>query len=235
MSSSTAVTGTPAAAIVRGGRAGRDDLDAGLGQAGGQLDQAGLVVDGDQRAADVLRCARRWLLGAVTVVTFLPVHRLADHAAHVVDQLVALRDLDPLGSDSSVSSSTHRARHLGRRSTPVSTPASTTNKVAPVTLHPVRERVTRAVHARERGQQGVVGVDRATAEAREEVRADQLDEAAQTTRSGRYAATRSVSAASQPAGGRTSTRSRRSAPPPAARSRPASRAVRAHRRPPRAP
>ena len=52
MTSSTAVTGTPSVADARRGRAGRDDLDAGLVQAAGELVEAGLVVDADERAAD---------------------------------------------------------------------------------------------------------------------------------------------------------------------------------------
>ena len=59
VSSSTLVTGTPAAAIRAGGGAGGDELDARLVQAAREVLQPGLVVDADQRAADrALRCRR---------------------------------------------------------------------------------------------------------------------------------------------------------------------------------
>ena len=60
---------------------------------------------------------------------------------------------------------------------PVSTPASTTNSVAPVTLTPCASASRGAVHAREGRQQRRVGVDVAAAERGQERRADQPHEA----------------------------------------------------------
>ena len=52
VSSATSFTGRPAAAMAARGAAGRDQLDAGGGQRPGGLDEAGLVGDRDQGAAD---------------------------------------------------------------------------------------------------------------------------------------------------------------------------------------
>ena len=60
---------------------------------------------------------------------------LADHPADEVDELGAFGRLDPLGQASTVSSSSTGTATWATM-TPVSTPSSTTNRVAPVTLTP---------------------------------------------------------------------------------------------------
>ena len=74
VSSSTLVTGTPAAAMRRGGGPGGDELDARLVQAAGELFEARLVVDADERPTDgpLAALGRDSAVGGHWITTFRP-------------------------------------------------------------------------------------------------------------------------------------------------------------------
>ena len=98
VTSSTGVTGMPSVADARRGRAGRDDLDAGLVQPAGEFVQAGLVVDADQRAAngDACHVVISWHSWRI-VATYKRLLRRLDAGAQGVLVVVRLDRDDGLG------------------------------------------------------------------------------------------------------------------------------------------
>ena len=182
VSSSTWVTGTPAAAMRLGGRAGRDDRDAGGVQAA-------------RRAPRARSCRRprrgRAGWGGVSVMTVsfglvadadgpvVDVEVVARQAADPLDQHGALAGLDALvqrlASSSSSSTGTATCATIG----PVSTPSSTTNSVAPVTLTPYARASRGPCMPGNDGDSAGWVLTRAAAEPGQERRAGELHEAGQ--------------------------------------------------------
>ena len=102
---------------------------------------------------------------------------LAGDPADGVDQHRPLDDLDPLVQRLDGVVVQRPAPPTCATIGPVSTPASTTKSVQPVTFTPYASASRGPVHARERRRQRRVGVDEAPAERRQERRPDQLHEA----------------------------------------------------------
>ena len=137
------------------GRAGAHQLDAGGGEAGGQLLDAGLVVDAEQRAADGDAVGHRELF------LFSDGGRPAPPpSAPGARAPRALIRSCRRASSSPGRTATSRWASTG----PVSTPASTTCTVAPVTGAPGGQGVADGVRPGERRQQRGVGVDQPAAE-----------------------------------------------------------------------
>ena len=171
-----------------GGRAGGDDLDPGADQGEAQLDQAGLVVDRHQRALD-----RTSVVSVVLMLSRLSYWSGSSWSGSYWSQVQrTLRSSTRqvrVASRWVVSTSSRRSATLIRscRLSTVSSSATATaawSRIDPGVdagvdeeharaghLHPVRQGVPRAVHAREGRQQRRVGVDHPAAEAVQEDRA----------------------------------------------------------------
>ena len=106
-----------------------------------------------------------------------------------VHQQVALGDLDPFVQDLHGVVVAPPAPPPGRRITPVSTPASTRNTVAPVILTPYASASRGPCMPGEDGQQRRMGVDHPAAERGQEAGPTSFMKPALITRSGAYAAT----------------------------------------------
>ena len=148
------------------GRPGAHQLHAGRGEPGGELLDAGLVVDAQQGAADRRPVGHRGLsLG-----------RCGDDLRHRLHQELALHGLDPLVQPRLVVPGQDGDLPLGEHGTGVDPGVDDVHRRAR-DRHPGGQRVADGVRAREGRQQGRVGVDQAAAERAEHRRADQLHEA----------------------------------------------------------
>ena len=151
------------------GRAGAHQLDAGGGEPGGQLLDAGLVVDAQQRAADGGAVAHREL--------FLVGSAVGDELRHRLHQELALHVLDPFVQARLVVPGQDRRPRAARAPDRCPRPASTTCTVAPGHGHAGGQGVADGVRPRERRQQRGMGVDQPAAERVEDGGADDLHEA----------------------------------------------------------
>ena len=175
----------PGLAQRAGGAAGGEDLDPERGQALGEVGDAGLVGDRDQRPAHADRAVVGALVAGVggglshrstTVRGSLgvdPNPALRDHADRLRVELVLDRvdgRLQLLRGRRPTGTGTSRWRIGG----PVSTPSSTKWTVTPVVSHARLQRLPDRVEPGEGRQQGGVDVDDAVAEAGDEGGAEQL-------------------------------------------------------------
>ena len=155
--SATCVTGDAERGDRRRGGTGRDDLDAGLGQALRELGQPGLVVHADQRApnppAPVASAARRTAgarrTAAHGIVTFLPWTDQPERAIRPTASTSIARsdDLDALVQRRLVVAVEDVDRSLRDDRAGVD-PGVDQEQRRAGHLHAVRQRVARAVHAR---------------------------------------------------------------------------------------
>ena len=181
----------------RGRAAGRDQRDAGVVQAADQVLEAGLVVDGDQRAPDrdlIVACRSHWPNRTFLSVIVKPSRAIRPT---VSTSIAPLGDLDPLvqGLDGVVVRDRHRG--LGDDRAGVDAVVDDEERGAG-DLDAVRQRVGRAVHAGERRRQRRVGVDDPAAEPRRGTPSPtSFMKPASTTRSGSCAATASAMRRSQ--------------------------------------
>ena len=149
------------------GRAGGHELDAGRVQAAGQLLQAGLVVDAEQRAADRRAVGHRELFLVRSAVTSCATVSTSSSRSTTLMRSCSLASSSPGGTGD-----------LALRDDRPGVDARVDQvHGAPVTLHAGGQRVAHGVRAGERRQQRRVGVDQPAAERLEDRRADELHEA----------------------------------------------------------